>query len=55
MKILSKPALQISAIFAFLCLFDVQLQTLVTFEGINNFLFLKKGIKALSLKFKFLF
>ena len=30
-------ALPIPAICAFLCLFDVQLQTLVTFEGINIF------------------
>ena len=39
---------------AFLCLFDVQFRTLITFEGIEIFLFLEKGIEALFLVLIFL-
>ena len=34
---LKVAALRIPAICAFLCLFDVQIQTLITIEGINIF------------------
>ena len=41
---------------AFLCLFDVQLQTLVIFEGINIFFnFWKKGIEVFFSSFNFFF
>ena len=36
-KVIKKSAVPIPAICAFLCLFDIQLQSLKTFEGINIF------------------
>ena len=48
----STSARLIPAIF---CIFDVQIQILITFEGINIFQFSKKGIKVLFSSFNFFF